>query len=158
MLVIGYGNPGRGDDGLGPAFAARLAGAQLPGLEVREDYQLTVDHALDVSEAACVVFVDALMGADTPFQFDAVSPHSNGDLTSHSLTPASVLTLAATLYGKAPRAFVLGIAGEAFGKVKEGLSDTAQRNLVEAEGYFRGWLASRGVPVGGTATQGAAHA
>ena len=48
-LLIGYGNPGRGDDGLGPAFARRIAARGLPGVTVEIDYQLTVDHALMIA-------------------------------------------------------------------------------------------------------------
>ena len=46
MLLIGYGNPGRGDDGLGPALSEAVAARSLPGLEVDTDYQLVAEHAL----------------------------------------------------------------------------------------------------------------
>ena len=62
-LLIGYGNPGRGDDGLGPAFARRMAARELPALRVEIDYQLTVEHALMISAARTVVFVDAALDA-----------------------------------------------------------------------------------------------
>ena len=42
--------PGRGDDGLGPAFAERIAARGLRGLPVDIDYQLTVEHALQVAD------------------------------------------------------------------------------------------------------------
>ena len=74
MYLIGYGNPGRCDDGLGPAFAARIAARDLPGVTVSTDYQLTVDHALEIAQADRVVFADALMRSDAPFRFGPVSP------------------------------------------------------------------------------------
>ena len=49
-LLIGYGNPGRGDDGLGPAFAQRIADKKLPGLSVEIDFQLMADHSLTISQ------------------------------------------------------------------------------------------------------------
>lgn len=140
IRVIGYGNPGRGDDGLGQALAGRIAAADLPGVAVDSDYQLTVDHALLVSQAAQVVFVDALIGGEAPYTFAEVQPSTKADLTSHSLGPATVLALSETLFGTVPKGFVLGITGQAFGEVKEGLSQAALDNLDLAEGFFRDWL------------------
>lgn len=140
MRLIGYGNPGRGDDGLGPAFTARIARADIPGLTVTTDYQLTVDHALLVSGAGQVVFVDALAGSEEPFRFAPVAPATTQDLTSHSLSPEAVLALSATLYGAAPKAYILGITGHEFGEVKEGLSAGAENNLRLAEKAFLKWL------------------
>lgn len=141
MLLIGYGNVGRGDDGLGPAFAERIEAAGLSGISVDLDYQLTVDHAPMVAEHDLVVFADALMGADAPFTFTPLEAGKAQGMGSHSLTPVAVLTLAATLFGKAPRAYVLGISGHDFGEVKEGLSEEALANLALAEEFFRGWWA-----------------
>lgn len=138
MLLIGYGNSGRGDDGLGPAFADRIESAGLPGLLVDIDYQLTVDHALAVAEADKVVFVDASMEAEGAYDFGEVRAGA-GTLTSHSLTPATVLALAKTLYDREPEAYLLGITGREFGEVKEGLSETAQCNLDLAEAFFLQW-------------------
>lgn len=140
MLLIGFGNPGRCDDGLGPAFAARIAARDLPGLEVSTDYQLTVDHALEISGETRVIFVDALMNADVPFRFEPLRPAASHDLSSHSLNPASVLALAATLFNASPEAHVLGISGVEFGEVREELSGEAEGNLREAEAFFLAWL------------------
>lgn len=155
MQLIGYGNPGRCDDGLGPAFAARIARRSLPGIEVSADYQLTVDHALLISGARQVVFVDALMGDPAPFRFARAQAAASHDLSSHALDPAAVLALAATLYGAEPEAHVLGISGVEFGAVREGLSDAAVTNLGLAEDFFIDWLMS---PAGGARTPGHAHA
>ncbi len=140
MQLICYGNPGRGDDGLGPAFAAKLEARNLPEVNVTADYQLTVDHALQIAEARRVVFVDAQVRSDTPYCFAQVRPAPSHDLSSHSLSPAAVLALAANLYNAAPESYVLGISGAEFGEVKEGLSAEAERNLVVAEEAFLGWL------------------
>ena len=45
ILVIGYGNPGRLDDGLGPAVASAMEEFNLPGVSVDSNYQLTVEDA-----------------------------------------------------------------------------------------------------------------
>lgn len=153
MYLIGFGNPGRGDDGLGPALADRLAARGLPGLTVRRDFQLTVDHALRIAGEDRVVFADALMHEAAPFRFEPVLPRPARDLASHSLSPASVLALAATLYDAAPVAHVLGISGTEFGEVKDGLSPAAEANLARAEAFLVDWLTSDGADL-----RGAAHA
>ncbi|GAB4528731.1 MAG: hydrogenase [Roseibium sp.] len=140
MLLIGYGNPGRGDDGLGPAFSERIAARRLPGLEVDTDYQLVAEHALAISTHDLVVFADAEIGGTSGYSFREISPGAPEVLGSHSLVPETVLALSKTLYGARPKAFVLGISGYDYGEVKEGLSETAARNLAEAEVFFLTWL------------------
>ena len=149
IRLIGYGNPGRGDDGLGPALADRMA--DVAGLAVTTEYQLTVDHALLISDAEMVIFADALLHADVPFTFTQATPSTSHDVTSHSLSPQAVLALCNTLYGHAPEAYVLGIAGHEFGEVKEGLSPQAQSNLSFAESLLRNWLTENNRAVGGLA-------
>ncbi|TNB46257.1 hydrogenase maturation protease [Martelella lutilitoris] len=139
MLLIGYGNQGRGDDGLGPALAFRLENRRLPGLAIDIDYQLTVDHALAVSKAGCVVFADASVACANPFTFATAKAAEAADIASHSLSPEAILALSQTLYGRAPHAFVLGIAGTVFGDIREGLSATARYNLDCAEAFFVSW-------------------
>ena len=139
IRLIGYGTPGRGDDGLGPALAARMM--DEPGIAVTSDYQLTVDHALLIADARIVVFADALMHSDTPYEFAPVAASTAYEVTSHSLSPQAVLALYQTLYGDAPQAFVLGITGHDFGEVKEGLSPLAQNNLTLATAFLRDWFA-----------------
>lgn len=141
MLVIGYGNPGRMDDGLGPAFAARIAAAQLPGIEASQDYQLTVEHALALAGTDVVVFADAAIGASAPFEFGPLQPAEDGDLSSHSLSPAGLLSLCRTVFGVVPDAHVMAISGVAFGDVAEGLSPQAAQNLDRAVAFFTRWVA-----------------
>lgn len=145
LLVIGYGNPGRGDDGLGPEFARRLAAQAVPGVRVEIDYQLTVDHALVVAEAGRVLFVDAAIGLEKPCKLERLSPDHGAALDSHSLSPEAVLALAELLYGQRPEGSLLAIGGERFGEVSEGLSPAAERNLDLGQAMFRAWLADNPV-------------
>jgi len=141
MLVIGFGNPGRMDDGLGPAFAERILAEGLPQVEVQQDYQLTPEHALALAGVDRVVFADALIDSREPFEFTRLVPSDQGDLSSHSLSPATLLALATTLYGASPEAHVMGISGVDFGEVQEGLSPQATRNLERAVAFFTEWAA-----------------
>lgn len=140
LLVLCYGNPGRGDDGLGPAFAKRLEAQQPPGLKVLTEFQLKVEHAIDAADAEQVVFVDATLDRRTPFTFAECTPDETGNVSSHRISPGMVLALAQLHFGSTPRAHVLGIAGAEFDHLHEGLSLGAQQNLDHAERFFRGWL------------------
>lgn len=140
VLLIGYGNPGRGDDGLGPALADRIRLRRLPGVDVRIDYQLTAEHALDISNAEVVVFADAQIGARVPYDFSPAQADVSADVSSHNLLPGAVLALANLLFDAAPRAFTLGISGVAFDRIHEGLSEDAEKNLGLAEAFLVDWL------------------
>ncbi len=143
VLLIGYGNPGRGDDGLGPALARRIEARALPGVTVEIDYQVTVDHALLIAGFGTVVFADAAVDAAGPFYFRKLDGGVLPDLGSHSVTPEAALALAGLLFGAAPQGFVLGLGGASFGAMAEGLSPTAADNLDRAEGFLLGWLCDR---------------
>jgi hydrogenase maturation protease len=142
-LLIGYGNPGRGDDGLGPEFARRIERHGLPRLSIEIDYQLTVDHAAMVATAATVIFADAAMDATSPFYFRPLALSSPQGLGSHSITPQSALALARILFGASSAGFLLGLGGVAFGEMTETMSDDAQRNLDLAEAFFLHWYARK---------------
>lgn len=145
MLLIGYGNPGRGDDGLGPAFSESMLEQGLPSWEIDTDYQLVAEHVFDVSQHDLVVFADAEIGASGPYSFREIKPGAPENLGSHSLVPETVLALCQTLYGKEPKAYVLGISGKDFGEIQEGLSGHAAANLLEAEAFFLDWAKSQDV-------------
>jgi hydrogenase maturation protease len=143
VLLIGFGNPGRGDDGLGPALARRIAARGLPGVTVDIDYQLTVEHALMIAQAGAVVFADAALDATAPFYFRAVAREEATELGSHAVSPAAALALARLLFGAEPAGFVLGLRGAAFGEMGEGLSTVAGDSLEAAEAFLLRWVAER---------------
>lgn len=140
ILLIGYGNPGRRDDGLGPALAARVEALGLPDVTVDSDYQLTVDHALLIAAHDLVIFADAMIGLAEPFRLDRLTADPAGGLGSHQVSPEAALHLAGLLYGQAPPGWMLAIAGQSFGEVAEGLSPTAAANLAQAADFLAGWI------------------
>ena len=146
LLLIGYGNPGRGDDGLGPALAARIEALALPGVTVESDYQVTVDHAPMIAAHDLVVFADAMIGLELPFRLSPLAPDAGAGLGSHQVSPGAALHLARLLYGKAPPGWMLAIAGQDFGQVAEGLSRSAARNLALAADHLAPWIAARLAP------------
>jgi hydrogenase maturation protease len=137
ILVIGYGNPGRLDDGLGPALAAALEPLDLPGVTVDADYQLTVETAAAVAEHDVVIFADASVAGDEPFFFRAVrADGAELSFSTHSVEPGAVLALCEQLFASRPRAYVLGIRGYEFNEFGERLSEAARTNLTAAVGFL----------------------
>ncbi len=135
ILVIGYGNPGRGDDGLGPALAEAIEALRLPGVSVESDYQLSVEHAEPAARCAVVVFVDAVCEGAGPFWMRAVEPgRSSPGFSSHHVDPATVLALARDLFDGRARGYLLGIRGYTFDPFAAGLSEPAQQGLRAATG------------------------
>jgi hydrogenase maturation protease len=142
VLVLGIGNPGRRDDGLGPAAAERLRKRRLRGVACDANYQLNIEDALAVAGHDAVVFVDAARGLRKPFAFREVRPAAALPAMSHALGPAAVLALAAGLYGKRPEARLLAIRGRRFG-IGEGLTAEAERDLALALAFLEGYLKGR---------------
>jgi len=152
-LVLAWGNPGRRDDGLGPACAARLGAAGLPGVRVEWGYQLQVEDADEVSRHERVVFVDADRArGEAPWRLERLRPARSGpSFSTHRVAPGEVLALAGELFGRAPEAWLLGIRGYDFEGFGEGLSGGAQANMESALEEMCRWL-------GGGAARGAAPA
>lgn len=137
VLVIGYGNPGRQDDGLGPAMVAALEEETPAGVTVDADYQLTVEDAAAAAEHDVVVFADAAVKGREPFFFRAVSPEQEVSFSTHSCSPGAVLSLAEQGFGRRPRGYALGVRGYCFDEFGESLSREAQANLDAAIRFLR---------------------
>jgi len=144
VLVIGFGNPGRLDDGLGPALARRIEALRIPGVTVEADYQLTVEDAADVAKHETVVFADADVNGPEPFSMRRIYPRASRlSFSSHSVAPEAVLTLARELFKAEPRGYLLGIRGYAFDEFGERLSEKAKANLEAAAGFLESALRGR---------------
>ena len=136
VLVIGYGNPGRLDDGLGPAFAAAFEKLGLPGVTVESAYQLAVEDARTLADHDVVVFVDASLTAPEPFSFERVEPNAAGNFSSHIVEPGGVVALAQQLYKATAEAYALGIRGHVFDEFGETLSEQAEANMAAALAFL----------------------
>ncbi len=132
ILLIGYGNPARCDDGLGPALAAKLEATSIQGLTIESDYQLTVEDAHDVSRHDIVIFADAALEVKEPFSFYEIMPQSPVSFSTHSVTPEAVLSFAQNIFRSRVRAYMLGIRGYEFNRFGERLSEKAESNLEKA--------------------------
>jgi len=143
VLVIGIGNPSRGDDAIGPLAIERLETMALAGVELLTDFQLQVEHALDLVGRSEVVFVDATVAGEGPFSLEPVAPAADLSATTHALAPAAVLDVYRQ-YTDAPLpvARVLAVRGFEF-ELGAPLSDAAARNLDAALEVLVAHLARR---------------
>jgi hydrogenase maturation protease len=144
VLVFGIGNPGRRDDGLGPALAAALEAKQLEGVTIDADYQLTVEDSVSVAEHDVVVFADADAVGPEPYSLKPIGPAS-GDVgfSTHGAEPGGVLALARQIFEKESEAYVLGIRGYEF-ELSVEMTERAKSNLEEALKFIEPLLRGQG--------------
>jgi hydrogenase maturation protease len=85
-----------------------------------------------VSQARGVVFIDARRdGTPGEVRCEEIAPSAGSNPLAHSLSPQALLLYAEQLYGRAPRAVVLTVAGERFG-MGEALSPVVRRAIPRA--------------------------
>jgi hydrogenase maturation protease len=129
IIVLGYGNPGRVDDGLGPAFGQAIEDMGIDGVSVEAGYQLTVEDAKTIASYDVVIFVDATMDGPEPFRFERVRPDFAMGFSSHRIMPPAVLALACGIFGAKTKGYLLGIRGCEFRRFGEELTARAVENL-----------------------------
>ena len=129
VLLIGYGNPAREDDGLGPAAAEIIEKLEIEGVSVDSNYQLMVEDAASVARHDVVVFVDAATQGKNPVTFYELEPKRSENFSSHSVAPEAILGLTHDLFNAETRGFMLGIRGYSFDMFKEEMTTEALKNL-----------------------------
>jgi hydrogenase maturation protease len=126
VVVIGYGNDLRGDDGIGPHLAAAVAGRAWPNVRALAVHQLTPELAEILAGARLALFLDARVASSgEPVQVRRVQPAAGGGPMSHSGDPSWLLALAGELYGQTPETWWVTVAGHSFA-LGEQLSPAAQ--------------------------------
>ena len=139
VLVYGFGNPGREDDGAGVALAEQIQAAALPGVTTDTNYQLNVEDALLLAEHDLVIFADATHNPVDGFRLSRLEPDSALSFTTHAMSPGAVLALCSQLYGKTPAAYLLEIAGMSF-ELREGMTAEGEKNTLAAGRFLMGLL------------------
>jgi len=170
VLVVGYGNPLRSDDGVGPVVAERLAAdPRLAGAEVRAEHQLTPELAMDASQVSLLVLVDAADGVPAgdvvvrdlaPWGRAGIAGDESGGRAeeggpplTHHVDPSALIGLAAALWGSAPRTVTVGIGpaslelGETLTAVVEAAVPRAVEAVVAIIAAHAGAIAATAVPI-----------
>lgn len=135
IFIYGFGNPGMGDDGLGPLIAGMIEEKQFQGVVADSNYQLNIEDAYEISKSSKVIFVDASIDCDEPFSFYEISPSAEITFTTHSMHPKSVLALCTEFYNDSLKAYILAVRGYSF-EFEEKISEKASENLKKAYEYL----------------------
>jgi hydrogenase maturation protease len=137
ILVYGYGNPGRQDDGLGIRLVEILekwAKEQtLDHIDFDSNYQLNIEDAEIISHYDLVIFADASVEELS----DGIAlTHLTGEnelaFTTHSASPGYIVHLCSKVFDHGPDSWLLHVRGYEW-ELKEGLSPKAEQNLEKAE-------------------------
>lgn len=167
-LIFGWGNPSRGDDALGPLFVDHFAELvrrhpEWGEVECLTDFQLQVEHALDLAGRQRVLFIDASLDAPEPFTLTRIKATRDDSFTTHAMSPQAVLKVYADIADEPPPAWLMAIRGEGF-ELGEALSASAGDNLHAALAAAAEWLmlanpsAHRDAGTAPTASPPACHA
>lgn len=145
LVLFVVGNESRGDDGLGPALLTAIEPLLPASARVIVDFQLQIEHALELVEADLALFIDAELRLQEDYCFREI--HAGGDrgVFSHALSPMQVLAVFEEICAApAPPAFALGIAAREFG-LGSALSTDACRSLAAARAFAGQLLRAPGV-------------
>lgn len=145
LLVFGWGNLSRGDDALGPLCVAALRqglpDAGRSQVEFLDDYQLQIEHALDLVGRQRVLFVDASLSCRAPFELTPLRALQDASFTSHAMSAPALLQVYQNLRGETPPpCTLLAIRGEHF-ELGDPPSAGALLNLAAAVRWAERWLA-----------------
>lgn len=145
VVVFAVGNPSRGDDAIGPELLGRLAAwLDKEGLtervELIEDFQLNIEHALDLGGRELALFIDAGENTPAPYVFGRISPSAIPCHSTHALPPQAVLQVYRQTEGlEPPPSFVLCVRGERF-DLGEGLTREALGGVNKAMELLEGLI------------------
>ncbi len=144
-LIFGWGNPSRGDDALGPRFVELVE--QLAALhpewgqiDYLTDFQLQVEHALDLQGRQRVLFVDASLEKMSTCTLQAIAAGKDASFTSHSVSPQSILQVYTDIEDcPPPPCYLLRIPAQHC-ELGAPLSTSAQQHLQDALALAAEWL------------------
>lgn len=143
ILVIGIGNDGRQDDGLGWRFAEQVAALRNEEVDCEFRYQLQVEDVLPVCRYNRVFFVDATQeNLPQGYEIKPCLPARHYFFSSHVQTPETILYLANELYNRQPEAYTIAISGEKWG-IGIKMSETASDHMRQALDDFTSQYLSR---------------
>lgn len=142
ILIFTYGNPSRGDDALGPAMFDLLEQyknktAGLDSVDLLTDYQLQIEHAVDLEKRKAVLFVDASASSVSTCVYLKLHPEQDDSYTTHAMSPAAVLAVYRKIHmQEPPPSYLLTIQGYDF-TLGASITDTAHTNLIQGFEFIK---------------------
>ena len=147
ILIYGYGNPGRQDDGLGVLLVEQInTWIELEGytfIETDSNYQLNIEDASVINEKDLVIFADASKEDLEYYSFTEILPDAKVDFTMHHVSPSFVLHLSQEIYGKIPDTFLIHVKGYEWEFMKEPTKkalDNLNRAIVFLKNYLMEYI------------------
>lgn len=134
VLIFAYGNPSRGDDALAPLLLEKiqsLPDSLLNSVECISDFQLQIEHALDLKQRDLVLFMDASSINQQPVELTQIDALNDYSYTTHAMSPQAVMQVYRNIEHVPPPCFLLSLQGENF-ELGENLSQKAIQSLEEA--------------------------
>ncbi|MEW6615558.1 MAG: hydrogenase maturation protease [Thermodesulfobacteriota bacterium] len=145
IWIIGYGNPQRRDDGIGPYAVTKLREILKHREEIHffAPHQLEPDLAFELKDAALIIFVDAAMNElRGGWEWTRVEPELRSlSYLTHHFNPAFLLGLLQSLYNENPEAWMISVQGEDF-DIGEGLTKEVEDRVSEVVAEIKGFLMS----------------
>lgn len=143
ILIYGYGNPGRQDDGLGIRLAEEVdqwcIDNHLANVSTDTNYQLNVEDAAGLANYDLVIFADASRENIQSISFDRLLPSAKTEFTMHAVSPAFILHLCHEIFNHKPEAYLLHIRGYEWEFMEE-MTDKAKCNLDTATEYLKEFI------------------
>jgi hydrogenase maturation protease len=143
ILIYGYGNPGRQDDGLGISVVERIEKwirkHKLDFVKTDCNYQLNIEDAAEIADKELVIFVDATKEDINDFLITTVEPSNKIQFTSHSISPSYLLNLCNVIYNKSPDVYLLHIKGYKW-EFLETMTEEARRNLDKSYNFLKKFI------------------
>jgi len=149
ILIYGYGNPGRQDDGLGVLLAEELekwsAENGLTHVQTDSNYQLNLEDAAGIAHYDVVIFADASKKDIRHFSFEPLKPSEKIEFTMHAVSPGFILHLCSQVFNCEPETYLLHIRGHEWEFMKK-MTDGARDNLNLASEYVKRFVLDHSIP------------
>ena len=131
ILIIGYGNSLRSDDGVGRYLAEIIEQQQLPLIKTLSVHQLTPELVLEIAESQAVIFIDAIASLTFEITLQSLEPSQDKTRLGHTSNPEQLLSLCKNLYHTSPSTWLLTIPTHNF-EFGETFSDLTQAAIAPA--------------------------
>jgi hydrogenase maturation protease len=136
ILLYGYGNPGRQDDGLGIWFIEGMEHwvkeNELDFIKTDSNYQLNIEDSINICSCDTVFFIDATKEKDIEdYAVTEVVPSEEASFSTHSVSPEFLSGICLRLFKKTPKVYLIHIKGYEW-EFKEGITEKANHNLDRA--------------------------
>lgn len=142
ILVIGYGNPARCDDGIGEYVAKRLLSEGID-IEILTVQELGPELCEDISGCELVFFIDAGIEQEESFLIREIIPKYKVPIFSHHISPEMLLAITEELYRVRPKSYLVSIKGYNFDfgfEITETAKENSERAIEKIKEICMNWL------------------